>query len=308
MRRRLVAGSITITEPSFEQLLAMGDGLVQGGHLGTAGQIYGVALRRAKTAPQRRAARLRVGIAGSSVRAELNMAVLQELEAGEAFPHFVGAGLATWWKTLPFMEDPRFLEINDRHAGLLPLANWHWNLSTALWAVRQAKDVPGDFVELGVFKGHTSLFCAEYVEFQTWPRRWWLYDTFDGIPDDQVAKGWEERNKNLYQDGAFSFEEVRDRFAAYPNISVIKGRVPEVLAGNSPDTIAFMHIDMNNPTAEIGALDALFERVSSGGVILFDDFCWATAKAQFDAETKWFAERGLHVLPLPTGQGLFVKR
>ena len=236
------------------------------------------------------------------------MAVLQELEAGNALPQFVGAGLATWWKTLPFMEDPRFLEINDRHASLLPLGNWHWNLSTALWAVRQVKDVPGDFVELGVFKGHTTLFCADYVEFQTWPRRWWLYDTFDGIPDDQVAKGWEERNKNLYQDGAFTFEEVRDRFAAYPNIDVIKGRVPEVLVGNSPDTIAFMHIDMNNPTAEIGALDALFERVSSGGVILFDDFCWATAKAQFDAETKWFAERGLHVLPLPTGQGLFVKR
>jgi len=68
-----------------------------------------------------------------------------------------------------------------------------------------------------------------------------------------------------------------------------------------------MHIDMNNPTAEIGALDALYERVSSGGVILFDDYCWATARAQMLAESAWFAARGLRVLPLPTGQGLFIK-
>jgi O-methyltransferase len=90
---------------------------------------------------------------------------------------------------------------------------------------------------------------------------------------------------------------------------VIQGRVPEVLTEKgSPEAIAFMHIDMNNPAAEIGALDALFERVSPGGIILFDDFCWATARAQYDAETRWFAERNLHILPLPTGQGLFVKR
>jgi O-methyltransferase len=301
--------NLTISDVSVEQLIDMGDGLLAGGRRVLAEKIYALALSRASAA-QRQSLTLRQGIAGSPTRAEMNLSLLRTLEAdvGSRNLAFVGAGLATWFKTLPFMLDGRFMEISDRHAGLLPLANWHWNLSTALWAVQHAREVPGDYVELGVFKGHTTLFCAEYVGFGDWPKRWWLYDTFEGIPADQLTPGWESSNKSLYE-GTFSFEEVRDRFAAFPNIDVIKGRVPEILTEHgSPDAIAFMHIDMNNPGAEIGALDALFERVSSGGLILFDDFCWATAKAQFDAETKWFADRGLHVLPLPTGQGLFVKR
>lgn len=297
--------NLLIKEPSVKQLLAVAEGLLAAGERAMAAQVFGVALGRAPPA-QQKAIRLRQGIAQSPVAPQLNMDLLKRLEADDSVNAFVGSGLATWYKTLPFLLDARFVEIAERHAQLLPLANWHWNLSTALWAVQQAKAVPGDFVELGVFKGHTTLFCAEYVGFQNWAKRWWLYDTFEGIPDDQLAAGWEASNKDLYK-GAFSFGEVRDRFAAYPNIDVIQGRVPEVLAQGCPDAIAFMHIDMNNPTAEIGALDALFARVSSGGIILFDDFCWATARAQFDAETRWFAERGLHVLPLATGQGLFVK-
>ena len=297
--------NVTINDPSVEQLLAMGDGLMRGGELAMARGFYRTALKRA-TPAQHRKVWLRVGIAESDVRPKMALDILRRLEEEDVAGAFVGTGLATWWKTLPFMEDRRFLELSDKHAHLLPLANWQWNLQTALWAVQQAKTTPGDYVELGVFRGHTTLFCAEYVGFQDWPRRWWLYDTFEGIPDDQVAAGWETSNKNLYQ-GTFSVEEVRERFAHMPNIDIIQGRVPEVLAQGSPDRIAFMHIDMNNPTAEIGALDALYERVSSGGVILFDDYCWATARAQYVAENAWFAKRGQRILPLPTGQGLFIK-
>lgn len=175
-----------------------------------------------------------------------------------------------------------------------------------LWAVRQARLVEGDFVELGVFKGHTTLFAAEYLEFQTWDRRWFLYDTFEGIPEDQLDPGLEETNKLIY-DGTFSFEEVLDRFSGFPNIAVIKGRVPEILAENSPPKIAFLHVDLNNTVAEIAALDALYDRIAPGGVIVFDDYGWATARAQHDAENAWFAARGLYILPLPTGQGLFIK-
>ncbi len=234
------------------------------------------------------------------------MTLLNQIE--QITPHaFVGEGLATWHKILPFMHDKRFRETAERHAHLLPLPNWQWNLQTALWAVSQARHVPGDFVELGVFKGHTTLFCADYVQFQTWPKRWWLYDTFEGIPEDQLDPGWENANKAAYHAAAFSFEEVTARFAGYPNITVTRGRVPEVLDEAGPETIAFMHVDLNNSTAEIAALDRLYDRLSPGGVILFDDYAWAASAAQFKAERRWFNARGLTLLPLPTGQAVFVK-
>jgi len=299
--------NLTISDPSPQQLVLMGDGVLAGGDVVLAEGLYRSALKRAK--PEHHPAILqRLGLCEAQVMTKMHLDVLRTVEPQAIGSTFVGTGLATWWKTLPFFEDKRFMALSDKHAHLLPLANWHWNLSTALWAVQQARNVPGDLVELGVFRGHTTLFCAEYVDFQVWPKRWWLYDTFDGIPADQLAPGWEGRNKSIYGD-TFSFEEVRDRFAHIPNIDVIKGRVPEILATHgAPDTIAFMHIDMNNPSAEIAALDALFDRLSPGGLILFDDYCWATARAQFVAERAWFAERGLQVLPMPTGQGLFVKR
>ncbi len=65
--------------------------------------------------------------------------------------------------------------------------------------------------------------------------------------------------------------------------------------------------DLNNAPAEIGALDRLFDRVSPGGIVLFDDYGWLAYRAQKDAEDPWLAARGYQVLELPTGQGLVFK-
>ena len=64
------------------------------------------------------------------------------------------------------------------------------------------------------------------------------------------------------------------RFAAYSNVKVIKGVVPDVLAEVSPQKIAYLHIDMNSPAAELGAIEVLFDRVVPGGVIVLDDYGW----------------------------------
>ena len=298
-------GNLVIEEPTRAQVLAMADGLLAAKQYGLAARLYRTALA-GQSGDHTLGARVRMGLAAApSVQTPALVAGLEALEAGVP-KVFVGAGLATWQKTLPFLEDARFVELADRHADLLPLPNWHWNLQTALWAAQTALSVDGDFVELGVFRGHTTMFLAEYLGFATSPKTWFLYDTFEGIPADQVAPGWDLINEGLYR-GTYSFEEVQERFAAYPNIRVIKGRVPEALSPPPSNKIAFLHIDMNNPAAEVAALDLLFERVTSGGVILLDDYCWDSARAQYDAEKAWFDARNLKVLPLPTGQGLFVK-
>lgn len=298
--------NLQLNSPSLKQLLAMGDGLFQAGDIAMARQIYSVALKRAPQA-QQQTVRTRLGLANApNNRTGFLLDLLKRLEKEGWTNPFVADGMATWLKTLPFENDQKFQELADKHSNLLPIANWHWNLQTVLWAVQRCKDVEGDFIELGVFKGHTTLFCTEYVDFGSWPKTWWLYDTFEGIPEDQQAPGWKEINKRTYE-GRFSYEEVEQRFSPFNNIKVIKGRVPEILMEGAPEKIAFMHIDLNNAPAEIGALELLFDRLSPGGVIIFDDYTWETTKAQFEAEKAWFAKRGLHILPLPTGQGVFIR-
>jgi O-methyltransferase len=297
---------LTIQNTNPALLIGFGDAALKLGRFDTALGLYRAAMRQTK-APSL-ALLSRIGLAASpSSRSPAMLQALSALEGIDAGTAFVGEGLATWLKHPPFVFDPRFLDLASRHAGLLPAANWHWNLSTALWAAKRARTVEGDFVELGVFKGHTTRFLADYLGFQDWPKTWFLYDTFEGIPQDQLDAGWEDANARAY-DGAYSLEEVLGRFADIPNIRVVPGRVPEVLAETCPDVIAFLHVDLNNATAEIQALEALWERISPGGVILFDDFCWSASLRQQRAETAWFEASGEQILALPTGQGLFVKR
>jgi len=285
-------------------LVRRGDDLAKAGNFEEAAVLYRRALeQRAGPAQPVRIRRGLLATQSASTPALLNLLQLIEQISPNAF---VGEGLATWQKTLPFMHDARFMALAEKHAHLHSLANWHWNLQVALWAIQQARTTPGDFIELGVFRGHTTLFCAEYVEFFHWPKRWLLYDTFEGIPEDQLDPGWARANSSAYH-GTFSYEEVRERFSQFANIEVIRGRVPEVLVGTAPERIAFAHIDLNNSSAEIAALDFLFDRLSPGGVILLDDYGWATASAQFVAERAWFASRGLALLALPTGQAVFMK-
>ena len=288
----------------IDALVAQGDEAFAAGRQQQALAIWVKALPDA-THRQRSGLVARIGFVGRKSGGAL-LGVQQHIESLDQLPVFVGDGLAVWKKTNGFLWDNRLVSIAHKHAGLLPIPNWQHNLQTVIWALKQVRHLSGDFMELGVFKGHTTRVAAEYLDFGTWDRRWWLYDTFDGVPDDQLNPGWAEINTKVYR-GTYSYEEVRDRFADFPNIEVIKGRVPEILVEHVPDRIAFLHMDLNSAVAEIAALNHLFDRITPGGVIIFDDFGWLASGDQHVAERDWMNARGLSILELPTGQGVFVK-
>jgi len=52
----------------------------------------------------------------------------------------------------------------------------------------------------------------------------------------------------------------------------------------------------------------LFDCVVPGGIIVFDDYGFYLFRRQKEAEDAFMAARGYHILELPTGQGLVVKR
>ena len=64
---------------------------------------------------------------------------------------------------------------------------------------------------------------------------------------------------------------------------------------------------MNSEMAEVLALEHLFDRLTIGGIIIFDDFGWKSAINQCKAEQAFMRKRGHSVLELPTGQGLVIK-
>jgi O-methyltransferase len=297
---------LTLRDLTPEQLAILGDAALRNGHIGLARGFYRNLVRLMPRSPQ---AHTRLGLTRTlSQRTPKLLEVLNVMEKVVGSNAFVGDGIATWLKSPPFIVDERFMAIEEANSAIAARGNqnWHWNLLIVATAAQYVRNVPGDFVELGVYKGHTTKFVAEYVEFARWDKRWWLYDTFEGIPQDQLDPGRENLSAEMYGE-PYSFEEVRDRFAPFGNIIVTQGRVPEVLAERAPDRIAFMHLDLNTAAAEIAGLEFFYDRLSPGGIIVLDDYAWTASHHQYAAESKWFAERGLTVFTLPTGQGLFIK-
>ena len=98
-----------------------------------------------------------------------------------------------------------------------------------------------------------------------------------------------------------------ERFARYPNVRIVRGAVPMSFEEAVPERVAFLHVDMNSSKSEIAALEVLFDKVSRGGVIVFDDYGWRAYRRQQEAEDVFMRARGQRILELPTGQGLLVK-
>ena len=100
---------------------------------------------------------------------------------------------------------------------------------------------------------------------------------------------------------------MRQNFAAWKNVRIIVGSVPSTLAQIEADTIAYLHLDMNSSTPEVAALDILWPRLTSGAVVLFDDWGYRGFEAQHEAMSVFARDHGLPIASLPTGQGLLLK-
>lgn len=214
---------------------------------------------------------------------------------------FAGDNLFTIYRNLSFLDNKKFMDAVKRHSETPAESSIIWRIFVQLWAIHNGLHLEGDFVECACYKGITARILCDTIDFEKYPdKKYYLYDLFEHS-NDMIHHALPEHGSTL-------FEEVKNRFSNYSNVEVIKGFVPDILLEKAPEKIAFMNLDLNNPPAEIAALDILFDRMVPGAILVLDDYGWLPYRAQKEAEDPWFLERGYHVLELPTGQGLVIKR
>ena len=213
------------------------------------------------------------------------------------------------WKNLAFRSDKEFMDSFTSTAKTDQEKSLLWRLHVLAWASNIALYVEGDFVECGVFKGFSSAVLCKYLEFGNVPREFYLYDTFSGLPEetstDKERSGWNPAYKTIDSDNWH--KEVCQTFSQYKNVRLVRGVVPYAFENESPRKIAYLHIDMNSEKAEILALEALFDRVVPGGVVILDDYGWQCNVRQTIAESEFMKKRDHMILELPTGQGVILK-
>jgi hypothetical protein len=230
------------------------------------------------------------------------VAGLMRLVAERVAPGFHFAdNLFTWARNNSMLDDTEFVEAWKKNAESDSDRAIIWRRYVLACAAFHCVQLDGDFVECGAYTGTGVKTVVDYLGGPAFPKTFWAYDLFEHHREmGHHAMG--EHGKDL-------FEKVVRRFRDYPQVKVIKGKIPEVFAGQSPDKICYLHIDLNEAPAELSALGALFDRIVPAGMIILDDYEWAISyRAQKLAEDPWFEARGYRVMPLPTGQGLVIKR
>lgn len=223
-------------------------------------------------------------------------------------------GLATAGKNLSFMLDARFhqawqFSVEGNKAGWKgQVPDIRWRKHIACWAASHALTLDGDFVECGVHTGLLSMTICSYLDFEKTDRNFYLFDTFNGIPIDQLRS--EEKalglshNQHIYFD---CYDIAQRNFAAYPNVHLIRGRLPDTLTGVPLSKIAYLSMDLNNANAEEMTIRTLWEKLVPGAVVVLDDYGFTGHEAQYTMWNGFAREKGRMIATLPTGQGLLIK-
>jgi len=151
------------------------------------------------------------------------------------------------------------------------------------------KDLPGDIVEIGVFKGSGISTFMKFIEIYC-PNSnkkvigFDIFDTFEAEEilekDGDVDKGSMKVVYDRVNYDDLTLESVTDRLLQ-TNISddkfkLIKGDVefsiPKYLEENNGFRISLLYIDVDLDRPTYHALKYLWERILPGGVILFDEY------------------------------------
>lgn len=144
-------------------------------------------------------------------------------------------------------------------------------------------DLPGDVIELGVFKGGGIIQFATFRELleNSNSRKIVGFDVFGEFPgssmlnsDKSFVDGWNKQ----FKDEFLSKEEIYESFKlkGFSNIELVKGdisdTIDEYLLKNPQTKISLLHIDVDVYEPTKTGLEKLFDRVVRGGVIVFDDY------------------------------------
>jgi hypothetical protein len=154
-----------------------------------------------------------------------------------------------------------------------------FNFETVLRHYSKIKDINGDIVECGVWRGGFSIFLTHLFKH----KKIWVIDSFKGFqPLDEANYIFlEERHTPDFTMTplgpiGISLEEVKQHFSNYGlenenRVNYLKGFVNQTLPTAPIKNISLLRIDVDSYSATLEVLDNLYDKVTLGGYIIFDD-------------------------------------
>ena len=139
----------------------------------------------------------------------------------------------------------------------------------------QSLGVAGDFVELGCYKGETSLLLARLLKSHNSDKKLWLYDSFAGLPEksreDFSVAGEQFKAGELFVSKREVVEKFKRSGLPFP---IIKKAFFEDLdpSNDLPSNIAFAFCDGDLYSSIKTSLRLVLPKLSDGGIIVVHDY------------------------------------
>ena len=156
---------------------------------------------------------------------------------------------------------------------------------------RNCLTVSGDFVELGCYKGDTSLLLAEILKGTD--KKLYIYDSFEGLPEktteDESAAGENFQGGELY----VTKREVKERFlrANLPVPVIKKAWFNELYDADLPEKIAFAFLDGDFYESIRDSLRLIEDKMAENSVIIVHDYTNPALPGVARAVDEWIRVR-----------------
>lgn len=164
-----------------------------------------------------------------------------------------------------------------------------------------SKNIQGDWIETGVWKGGTSLLAAKILREskklascpkQDRERRIFLFDSFRGLLVPSTNDTWADGNHSKKMDppGSYAFdggvEQVKKLFMqehVMEDAIFVEGYFNETIPSFTAGQVAILRLDGDMYDSTMIVLENLYSKVVPGGFLIIDDYGhWPQCKKAVD--------------------------
>lgn len=198
-----------------------------------------------------------------------------------------------------------------KHFAVLSRRQWLKRFLAHLEIFQMTVEVPGDIVELGVFRGQGLMTWANLLEAYCIGDRTktvYGFDNWTGFVELTEHDGKSDDSGGQKKVGGFDPGEFRqellsaieifdkDRFIPWkPRVKLVDGNieetVPRFVEENPGLRFSLVHFDCDLYKPTKIALEALWPRVARGGVVVFDEYGIPNWPGETQAVDEFFADK-----------------
>jgi O-methyltransferase len=138
----------------------------------------------------------------------------------------------------------------------------------------EREEIPGDFVECGVYRGGSAGVLGYEARRSKFGRKLWLYDSFAGMPETMEKD--DDSSRSLT--GSYIGSEQQTRRIMHrlkvpeEQYTIVVGLFEDTFPAAEQVEIALLHIDCDFYNPVKLSLEKFYESVQPGGYVLLNDY------------------------------------